>query len=55
MCVLPLALDILSKQKGVRLMGKVLTILAIALVISLTINVALLCILYIKWVNSQIK
>ena len=55
MCVLPLNLDILSKIKGVRLMGEVLTILVITLVISLITNVALLCILYIKWVNSQIK
>ena len=36
-------------------MLEILTILVIGLMVSITINIALLCILYIKWVNRHIK
>ena len=42
------------ESKGVRLMVKIWACLIIGLMISLTINVTLLCIIYIQWVNKQI-
>ena len=43
-----------SKEVGLMIVVKILTFLFITLIISLTINVALLCIIYIQWVNKQI-
>jgi len=55
MCVLPLlSLDIQSRVRGWVNMIEFLLILIILLMISITINVALLCSLYIMWVNEQI-
>ena len=42
------------ESKEVRRMVEVFAFLIIGLMISLTINVALLCIIYIQWVNKQI-
>jgi len=36
-------------------MLEIFTFLVIGLMVSITVNLALLCILYIQWVNSQIK
>ena len=54
MCVLPSTL--ISNQELVgEAMLEMLAFLVIGLMISITINLALLCIMYIQWVNSQIK
>ena len=54
MCVLPSTL-ISNQELGGEAMLEILTFLVIGLMISITINLALLCIMYIQWVNSQIK
>ena len=54
MCVLPSTL-ISSQESGGEAMLEILEFLVIGLMISITINLALLCITYIQWVNSQIK
>ena len=43
------------QEAGGEAMLEILTFLFIGLVISITINLALLCIIYIQWINSQIK
>lgn len=43
------------QELGGEAMLEILEFLFIGLMISITINLALLCIIYIKWVNSQIK
>ena len=43
------------ESKEVRLMVQILLFLIIGFSISIAINLALLCVIYIKWVNSQIK
>ena len=54
MCVLPSTL-ISNQELGGEAMLEILTFLVIGLMISITINLALLCIIYIQWVNSQIN
>ena len=48
-----LYLDFLSRVRG-EAMLKIFIILILGLAISITLNLALLCILYIQWVNKQI-
>ena len=54
MCVLPSTL-ISYQESGGEAMLEILAILFIGLMLSITINLALLYIIYIQWVNSQIK
>ncbi len=54
MCVLPSTL-IANQELGGEAMLKILAFLVIGFMISITMNLALLCIIYIQWVNSQIK
>ena len=54
MCVLPSTL-ITNQESGGEAMLEIFMFLVIGLIISITINLALLCIIYIQWVNSQIK
>ena len=54
MCVLPFSLNI-NQEIGGEAMLEIFAILVISLMISITINLALLCIIYIQWVNRQIK
>ena len=54
MCVLPSTL-IANQELGGEAMLEILAFLVIGLIISITMNLALLCIMYIQWVNSQIK
>ncbi len=53
-CVLPSTL-ISHQESGGEAMLEILAFLFIGLMISITINLALLCIIYIQWINSQIK
>lgn len=49
-------LTLISYQElGGEAMLEILAFLVIGLMISITINLALLCIIYIQWVNKQIK
>jgi len=43
------------QELGGEAMFKILAFLFIGLIISITINLALLCIIYIQWVNNQLK
>ena len=54
MCVLPSTL-IANQELGGEAMLEILAFLVIGLSISITINLALLCILYIQWINKQIN
>ena len=54
MCVWPSTL-ISYQESGGEAMLEILAFLFIGLMVSITINLALLCIIYIQWVNSQIK
>ena len=54
MCVLPLT-SIFCREQGGEAMLEILVSLFIGLMISITINMALLCIIYIQWVNKQLK
>ena len=53
-CVLPSTL-ISNQELGGEAMLEIFAFLVIGLMISITINLALLCIIYIQWVKSQIK
>ena len=52
--VLPSTL-ISNQELGGKAMLEILAFLVIGLMISITLNLALLCIIYIQWVNSHIK
>ena len=54
MCVLPSSL-IYNQEIGGEAMLEIITLFLIAFSISITLNLALLCILYIQWVNKQIE
>jgi len=53
MCELPFTL-ISYQELGGEAMLKMFMILGLGLIISVTINLALLCIIYIQWINKQI-
>ena len=54
MCELPSFL-ISNQEFGGEAMLEIITLFFIAFSISITLNLALLCILYIQWVNKQIE
>jgi len=54
MCVLPATL-IANQELGGEAMLVIFTFLVIGIMISITMNLALLCIVYIQWVNSNIR
>lgn len=54
MCVL-LSTLISYQELGGEAMLEIFAFLVIGLMLSITINLALLCILYIQWVNKQLK
>jgi len=54
MCVLPSTL-IANQELGGEAMVDIILFLVIGIMISLTTNLALLCVIYIQWVNNQIK
>ena len=54
-CVVALETLISYQELGGEAILEILIILVIGLMISITINLALLCIIYIQWVNSKIK
>ena len=54
MCSCPSTLSSYQELGG-EAMLEIFTYLVIGLMISMTINLALLCIIYIQWVNKQIK
>ena len=54
MCVLPSS-SISNQEFGGEAMLEIITLIFIAFMLSITLNLALLCILYIQWVNKQIK
>lgn len=48
--------SLISNQEfGGEAMLEIITFFLIAFILSITLNLALLCILYIQWVNKQIK
>ena len=54
MCVLPSTL-ISNQELGGEAMLEMLAFLVIGFMISIAVNITLLDIIYIQWVNSQIK